>query len=123
MQAIARNAGFTGSVADFQKKLDADPTQHFRSKEEMLANSRNIAMIIMPELPNQFRRIPALLFGVRPIAPDRESASATNAQAGAPDLFAARFDVRDFNDAVIRDGRLPLDLLTEQIDRFIAASR
>ena len=71
MQAIATNAGFTGSVADFQKKLDADPTQHFRSKEEMLANSRNIAMIIMPELPNQFRRIPALLFGVRPIAPDR----------------------------------------------------
>jgi uncharacterized protein DUF885 len=59
MQAIARNAGFTGSVADFQKKLDADPTQHFRSKEEMLANSRNIAMIIMPELPNSsgaFRR-------------------------------------------------------------------
>ena len=94
MQAIARNAGFTGSVADFQKKLDADPTQHFRSKEEMLANSRNIAMIIMPELPNQFRRIPALLFGVRPIAPDRESASATNAQAGAPDLSSAGWAAR-----------------------------
>ena len=281
MQAIARNTGFTGSLADFQKRLDADPTQHFRSKEEMLANSRNIAMIIMPELPNQFRRIPALLFGVRPIPPDREAASATNAQGAAPDLssagwfnlntyepekhvrydqealvlheaipghifqgavarqqttlpeirrfysnsafgegwalyaeslgsqlgvykdptsrfgqlasenfravrlvvdtgihelgwtrpqaidyfkqhspqaslaevdryiswpaqalwyklgelrirelrakaereLAAKFDVRDFNDAVIRDGRLPLDLLTEQIDRFIAASR
>jgi uncharacterized protein (DUF885 family) len=37
--------------------------------------------------------------------------------------LAAKFDVRDFNDAVIRDGRLPLDLLTEQIDKFIAASR
>ena len=86
MLAIARNAGFTGSVADFQAKLEADPAQHFRSKEEMLANSRNIAMIIMPELPNQFRRIPALLFGVRPIPPDREAASATNAQAAAPDL-------------------------------------
>jgi uncharacterized protein (DUF885 family) len=281
MQAIARNAGFAGSVADFQKKLDADPAQHFGSKEEMLANSRNIAMVIMPELPNQFRRIPALLFGVRPIPPDREAASATNAQGAAPDLskpgwfnlntyepqkqvrydqealvlheaipghifqgavatqqttlpeirrfysnsafgegwalyaeslgsqlgvyrdptsrfgqlasenfravrlvvdtgihelgwtrqqavdyfkqhspqtslaevdryiswpaqalsyklgelrirelrakaereLAAKFDVRDFNDAVIRDGRLPLDLLTEQIDRFIAVSR
>jgi uncharacterized protein (DUF885 family) len=281
MQAIARKTGFTGSLADFQKKLDADPTQHFRSQEEMLANSRNIAMIIMPELPNQFRRIPALLFGVRPIPPDREAASATNAQGAAPDLsspgwfnlntyepekkvrydqealvlheaipghifqgavarqqttlpeirrfysnsafgegwalyaeslgsqlgvykdptsrfgqlasenfravrlvvdtgihelgwtrqqaidyfkqhspqaslaevdryiswpaqalsyklgelrirelrgkaereLGAKFDVRDFNDAVIRDGRLPLDLLTEQIDRFIAASR
>ncbi len=86
MRAVAGNAGFTGSVADFQKKLDADPAQHFRSKEEMLANSRNIAMIIMPELPRQFRRIPALLFGVRPIPADREAASATNAQAAAPDL-------------------------------------
>ena len=281
MLAIAKNAGFTGSVADFQKKLDADPAQHFRSREEMLANSRNIAMVILPELPNQFRRIPALLFGVRPIPPDREAASATNAQGATPDLsspgwfnlntyepekqvrydqealvlheaipghifqgavarqqttlpeirrfysnsafgegwalyaeslgshlgvykdptsrfgqlasenfravrlvvdtgihdlswsrqqaidyfkqhspqtslaevdryiswpaqalsyklgelrirelrakaereLAAKFDVRDFNDAVIRDGRLPLDLLTEQIDKFIAASR
>ena len=86
MLAIAANAGFTGSVADFQAKLQADPAQHFQSKEEMLANSRNIAMIIMPELPSQFRRIPALLFGVRPIPPDREAASATNAQAAAPDL-------------------------------------
>jgi uncharacterized protein (DUF885 family) len=86
MLAIAKNAGFTGSVADFQKKLDADPAQHFRSREEMLANSRNIAMVILPELPNQFRRIPALLFGVRPIPPDREAASATNAQGATPDL-------------------------------------
>jgi uncharacterized protein (DUF885 family) len=86
MLAIAGQAGFTGSVADFQRKLEADPAQHFRSREEMLANSRNIAMIIMPELPKQFRRIPALLFGVRPIPPDREAASATNAQGAAPDL-------------------------------------
>jgi uncharacterized protein (DUF885 family) len=86
MLAIAAHAGFTGSVAEFQKKLEADPAQHFRSRDEMLANARNIAMIIMPELPKQFRRIPALLFGVRPIPPDREAASATNAQGAAPDL-------------------------------------
>jgi len=52
----------------------------------MLANSRNIAKIVEPELPNQFRHIPALLYGVRPIPPDREAASATNAQGAAPDL-------------------------------------
>jgi len=34
--------------------------------------------------------------------------------------LGSRFDVRDFNDAVVRDGRLPLDLLTEQIVQFIA---
>jgi uncharacterized protein (DUF885 family) len=86
MLAIMKDASFTGSIADFQKKMDADPAQHFTSKDEMLANSRNIAMIIMPELPNQFRHVPALLFGVRPIPPDREAASATNAQGGSSDL-------------------------------------
>src|SRR5262245_1304088 len=86
MLAIAKDSGFSGSIADFQKKLDGDPAQHFHSREEMLANSRNIAMIILPELPNQFRHIPALLFGVRPIPPDREAASATNAQGAAAAL-------------------------------------
>jgi uncharacterized protein (DUF885 family) len=89
--AIMKESGFTGSgslnsISDFQKKMDADPAQHFTSKEEMLVNSRNIAMIIEPELPNQFRHIPALLFGVRPIPPDREAASATNAQGTSSDL-------------------------------------
>ena len=86
MLAIKKDSGFTGAIADFQKKMDADPAQHFHSKDEMLANSRNIAMIIEPELPNEFRHIPALLFGVRPIPPDREAASATNAQGGSSDL-------------------------------------
>ncbi len=86
MMAIIKETGSQDSIADFQKKLDADPAQHFRSKEEMLANSRNIAKIIEPELPNQFRHIPALLFGVRAIPPDREAASATNAQGSSPDL-------------------------------------
>jgi len=86
MTAIIKETGSQDSIADFQKKLDADPAQHFHSKEEMLANSRNIAKIIEPELPNQFHHIPALLFGVRAIPPDREAASATNAQGASPDL-------------------------------------
>ena len=86
MLGIIKETGSQDSIADFQKKLDADPAQHFHSKEEMLANSRNIAKIIEPELPNQFRHIPALLFGVRAIPPDREAASATNAQSSSPDL-------------------------------------
>jgi uncharacterized protein (DUF885 family) len=86
MMGIIKESGSQESIADFQKRLDADPAQHFHSKDEMLANSRNIAMIIEPELPNQFRHIPALLFGVRAIPPDREAASATNAQGSSPDL-------------------------------------
>ena len=85
MLAIARETGFGGTLEEFEKKLDAMPEMHFRTKEEMLVYSRNVAKIIEPELPNLFRRIPLMLYGVRPIPPDREAATATNAQAPAPD--------------------------------------
>ena len=86
MQSAMKEAGFSGTIAEFQKKLDTDPEQHFRSKEEMLEYCRNIAKIIEPELPNQFRHLPMLLYGVRPIPADREAATATNAQAPSPDF-------------------------------------
>jgi uncharacterized protein (DUF885 family) len=85
MLGIARETGFNGTLPEFEKKLDAMPEMHFRTKEEMLVYSRNVAKIIEPELPNLFRRIPLMLYGVRPIPPDREAATATNAQAPAPD--------------------------------------
>ena len=34
-----------------------------------------------------------------------------------------RFDVRDFHDVVLRNGRLPLDLLDEQVTEYIKATR
>jgi uncharacterized protein (DUF885 family) len=85
MLAIARETGFSGTLSEFEKKLDAMPEQHFQSKDDMLIYCRNIAKIIEPELPNQFRHIPLLLYGVRAIPEDREQASASNAQAPAPD--------------------------------------
>jgi uncharacterized protein (DUF885 family) len=85
MLAIARETGFSGTLQEFEKKLNAMPEQHFQSKEEMLVYCRNIAKIIEPELPNQFRHIPLLLYGVRAIPEDREQASASNAQSPAPD--------------------------------------
>jgi len=88
LQALVNEIGFKGTVAQFQQKLDASPEQHFRTKEEMLAYCRNIAKIIEPELPNQFRRVPPLLYGIRAIPPDREAATATNAQAPSPDFAA-----------------------------------
>ncbi len=86
MQALIAGAGFKGSIAEYQQHLEATPEQHFHSKEEMLVFCRNVAKIIEPELPNQFRHLPMLLYGVRPIPPDREAATATNAQAPSPDF-------------------------------------
>ncbi|MBV9227122.1 MAG: DUF885 family protein, partial [Acidobacteriaceae bacterium] len=39
--------------------------------------------------------------------------------------LGAKFDVREFHDAVLRDGTLPLQLLTEQINAYLhtAASK
>jgi uncharacterized protein (DUF885 family) len=85
MLAIARQTGFQGSVSELQVKLENDPSQKFHSKEEMLEYCRNAAMIIEPELPNQFKHIPMLLFGIRAIPEDREQANASNAQAPSPD--------------------------------------
>ena len=86
MQKVVAQAGFQGTLVEFQEHLKTAPEQHFRTKDEMLAYCRNIAKIIEPQLPNQFRRLPMLLYGVRPIPADREAATATNAESPSPDF-------------------------------------
>jgi uncharacterized protein (DUF885 family) len=44
-------------------------------------------------------------------------------RARAQRALGARFDIRDFHEAVLEQGALPLDLLDEQVDRYIAAKR
>jgi uncharacterized protein (DUF885 family) len=85
MLAIARQTGFQGTVGELELKLANDPEQKFHSKDEMLMYCRNAAKLIEPELPNQFKHIPLLLYGIRAIPEDREQASASNAQAPMPD--------------------------------------
>ena len=85
MLAIARQTGFQGSVGELEVKLANMPAQRFHSKDEMLEYCRNAAKVIEPELPNQFKHIPMLLYGIRPIPEDREQATATNAQPPLPD--------------------------------------
>ena len=85
MLAIARQTGFQGSVSELEVKLADDPEQRFHSKDEMLAFCRNAAKVVEPELPNQFKHIPLLLYGIRAIPEDREQATASNAQAPMPD--------------------------------------
>jgi len=85
MKAVLKEAGFNGSIAEYERKLENAPEQHFHNREEMLAYCRNVAKIIEPELPHQFKHIPELLYGIRAIPEDREAATATNAQAPSPD--------------------------------------
>ena len=43
-------------------------------------------------------------------------------KAAAKDAYGASFDVRDFHDAVLRNGPLPLDMLEEQVGEYIAGA-
>jgi uncharacterized protein (DUF885 family) len=85
MLEIARQRGFQGTVSELEVKLANDPEQKFHSKDEMLVYCRNVAKIVEPELPNQFKHVPLLLYGVRAIPEDREQVTASNAQAPSPD--------------------------------------
>jgi len=85
MEKIARQGGFSGSVADFEKQLAARPGMKFTSKEEMLTYARDVAMRVQPELPRLFRRLPRIPLGIRPISSDREAATASNYSRGTPD--------------------------------------
>jgi len=41
----------------------------------------------------------------------------------AKGALGSRFDLREFHDVVLRNGTLPLDLLEEQVNAYIASSR
>jgi uncharacterized protein (DUF885 family) len=85
MQKVIAGTGFGGTLAQYAGKIKQAPGQRFRDRDEMLTYCRNAAKVVEPELPKLFKRIPVLLYGVRPIPPDQERAMATHAWPMAPD--------------------------------------
>ncbi|MFN7983004.1 MAG: DUF885 domain-containing protein [Vicinamibacterales bacterium] len=91
MQGILKEVGFTGTLSAFAAKLDADPTMHFRDREDMLVFERNIAKQAEPGLPALFKRLPRAPFGIRPTRPEVEAVTATYYDAPAVDGTRAGF--------------------------------
>ena len=85
MLALARETGFEGDLAAFEKQLRTSPEQRFTSKEDMLVYCRNVAKLVDPELPRFFRRLPRAPVGIRPIAADREAETPSNYERPAAD--------------------------------------
>ncbi|HEY1304967.1 MAG TPA: DUF885 domain-containing protein [Vicinamibacterales bacterium] len=85
MARLAREAGFTGSVTDYEKQLGAQPGMRFTGQEEMLQYARDVLARVQPALPRLFIRVPKMTVGVRPIPADREASTASNYTVGTAD--------------------------------------
>ena len=91
MEKIAAETGFHGTLTEFERRLGSSPDFLFHGKEEMLVYCRNAAMIVEPELPRLFKKLPRMPFGVRAIPEDREASTASHYNGPAGDGSRAGF--------------------------------
>ena len=84
LQAVMKEAAFTGTLAEFRTYLRTDKRFQFATAEEELTAFRDIAKRIDPQLPRLFVELPRLPYGVRPMAPE-EGNNAPHYIAGAID--------------------------------------
>jgi prolyl oligopeptidase len=70
---------------EFEKQVRSEARNRFTSRDEMVAYCRNTAMLAEPELPKYFKQLPRMPFGIKPIPPDREAATASHYQPPATD--------------------------------------
>ena len=85
MEQLARAAGFTGAVTDFERQLGQQPGMKFSSQAEMIQYAREVLARLQPALPRLFKRVPRMAVDVRPIPADREASTASNYTAGTAD--------------------------------------
>lgn len=85
MTRVAREAGFAGTAAEYERRLAGDPARRFTSQDEMLAYARDVLARVEPQLPTLFSQVPRMSVTVRAIAADREASLASNYTAGTAD--------------------------------------
>lgn len=85
MARVARQAGFSGTAAEYERRLASDPAMHFSTKDEMLQYARDVLARVQPQVPRLFRRIPRMTVDVRPIPADREASRSSSYTAGTAD--------------------------------------
>jgi uncharacterized protein (DUF885 family) len=84
MNTAMKDAGFSGTLAEFRTYLRTDKRFQFSSAEEELAAYRDIAKRIDPQLPGLFVELPRLPYGVRAMAAE-EGNNAPHYTRGALD--------------------------------------
>ena len=85
MARVARDAGFAGTAAEYEKRLRDDPAMRFATQADMLDYARDVLSRVQPQLSRGFKHVPRMTVGVRPIPADREASTASNYTAGTAD--------------------------------------
>jgi len=92
LEARKAEAGFTGSLREFNEFLRSDPRFFWSSAEELLDGYRVIAKKTDPALGRLFGRLPRLPYGVLPVPKFKEESSPTAYyQPGAPSTGRAGY--------------------------------
>ena len=91
MDALRKQAGFTGDRKAFFVFLTTDPRFFYTDKDALIAGYRDIAKRIDPELPKKrFRTLPRLTYGVLPVPAYSEKTQTTAYyDPGAPEVGRA----------------------------------
>jgi len=90
MDATVKAAGFAGTRAEFQKRLNTDPQFFYTRADDMLAGYRDIAKRADAVLPGFFAVLPRLPYGIRAMRPE-EGDNAEHYVRGAAELGRAGY--------------------------------
>lgn len=95
MHAVMDQIGFTASLVEFAEVLRTDPRFYFQTADALLAFYRDIAKRIDPAVPQLFRLMPRLPFGIVPVPPEQAPSAPGafylqgSAELGRPGQFFA----------------------------------
>jgi uncharacterized protein (DUF885 family) len=84
MDAVAKEAGFAGTRAQFQAYLNSEPRFFYSSAADLLAGYRDIAKRADAEMPRLFATLPRQTYGIRAMLP-QEGNNAERYTRGAAD--------------------------------------
>ena len=99
MDAIIKQVKFQGGYQEFLRFLRTDPRFYARTPEELLMRAAWIAKTMAYKLGElKIRELRSL----------------------AEQSLGARFDLREFHDRILANGSVPLDVLAQSIQRYIA---
>jgi len=83
IQDVTKQAGFTGTLAEFCTFLRTDKRFKFVSADEELITLRDLAKRVDPQLPKLFAVLPRLPYGVRSMPPEEGNNAIATAELAA----------------------------------------